>query len=201
MLLIELHLVRLRPDTWISSDGKKLTYYKWESNQPDKNSKYACSDRGSGKWLSTDGNSELDIFCVHEVDANSPIKLSQQFNVGYSVLIAHTNYVTRVLERMQNLEETYTLKIAKYEMNLAFFDSTVELVDLDVDALEKLNEEIAKLKPKANPLKEPAIIAKLIAEGFIVTWLIIVWITIKILKIMTSKYELDKEVKEGFQIS
>ena len=100
---------------------------------------------------------------------------------------------------MQNLEETYTLKIAKYEMNLAFFDSTVELVDLDVDALEKLNEEIAKLKPKANPLKEPAIIAKLIAEGFMVTWPIIVWITFKIFKIMTSKHELDKAAKEGFQ--
>ena len=90
---------------------------------------------------------------------------------------------------MNNLARTYTYKIAKYETELAFSHSAVRPINLDIDALEKLNAEIAKLKRNANPLEKTAVFTKFVAKGTFIIWPIIILIILKILKIKKSEYE------------
>ena len=108
------------------------------------------------------------------------------------------HFVDQLIKRMNNLARTYTYKIAKFETDLAFSHSAVQPINLDIDALEKLSAEIAKLNLKANPLKKSAVFAKFVAKGTFIIWPIIILIILKILKIKESEYEFYKAAKERF---
>ena len=176
---------------------------------------YACSNRGTGKWLATDGTLNLDVFCVQDKDDNSVEKINktkislsmERTNSSDSAIskiseaqsAAINNFVNRTLERLVNFNKILDIKIQKMEISVLelIINKRILFFLPDDSNIEVYIEQKLKDKKKQDKLKKAKLLIKMITSLVMsVSFLLIANTIRRILNINIKGFDLAKIRKE-----
>ena len=203
---------KTQQDIWLDSSLNKITFFKWGSNQPGSKAKYACSHRGTGKWLATDGTSRLDVFCVldktndsmkflnesnTESGNSTSASVKQQFNGAQ--LKSINRFVNQTAERLQNFDRILDLKIRNFNNLTSSVEFTRRMLFLlpDVDNIDAYIERKIEDKKREEQLRTAKLVIKMIAALVMsLSFVLIAKTTKQILKTKIKRFDLAKRKKE-----
>ena len=206
-------LKNFKKGVWLDSSFNKITYFKWDQNQPGNKAKYACSHRGTGKWLTTDGSLNLDVFCVNDRIYDKTKQLNKTSIVSNSSsdlqkhvpkytgaqLVSVNNFVNRTLERLKNFNRILDIKIEKLNDSRVAVQFNRRMIFLfpDVSNIEAYIEQKLKDKKKQDQLKNAKLVIKMIAALVMsISFLLIARIMTKIVMIKVKRLKLSRSKKE-----
>ena len=177
-------------DKWLDSDWNRITFFKWEANQPGKDAPYACCHRGLGTWLATNGDLALDVFCVKDKKSSSTAE-----NYLFNRTMNRLDYTKE--EYLDNLAVNYTISLAKF--NQTYFTKRYGEIQSYLERLKiNVTENTSNSKRRTNPVEKSSVALKMIAAVVVIPfWLFVLCFMYKLLKITSKKYQRDKKTKEG----